>query len=257
MQHPPPPSDVSAQEATTGNLSMGNTNYDNHSYHNVNAHKLNKSMHIDDTSISNIGLGGMRSTTHGDGTTVIDRSNMNSNLGNYSLDTSQRATEQLTDSAYKSEQLGNNHAATANQHFSTANEKVFQMAHAINQQQASGIDYSSRLSSDQSNAVEKMSQAVQKFSQAEGITETISTRMLASASIGGGFKFFKGNLEASGSGEYASKENYDKAKDFIEQNSLKDYLTIGRTLAESKNLNLSEKLSQLLSSSYLKRILDK
>ncbi|MDA0967641.1 MAG: conjugal transfer protein TraG N-terminal domain-containing protein [Proteobacteria bacterium] len=234
-------SSQAAQEATTGNLSIGNTNYDNHSYNNTNAHKLNKSMHIDDNIVSNIGMGGMRSSTYSDGTTVIDRSSMNSNLGDITINAAQSSSARLSQEATKHEQIANNHAATANEHYSTAYEKTVQMMQSINQQQTSGIDYSSRLSSDQSNAVDKLNFSIQKFATNEGVSEAIGGKMLASVSGSSpNFFGFKTSLEASGYGEYASRENFDKALEFSKQHNLKETLSIGTTISENQNLNISD-----------------
>jgi len=234
-------SSQAAQEATTGNMSLGNTNYNNHSFANTNGNKLNTSMQLDDTAVNSVGLGGMRTSTYADGTTVIDRSAMNSNLGDITISAAQSSSARLSQEATKHEQMSNNHSATANQHYSTAYEKTAQMMQTIGQQQTSGIDYSSRLSSEQMNAVEKLNQASQKFAQTEGISEAIGGKMLASVSGGTpSFFGFKGSLEASGYGEYASKENFEKAKDFSSQHNLKETLSLGTSIAENKNLNLSD-----------------
>ena len=241
-------SSQAAQEATTGNMSLGNTNYNNHSYANTSAHKLNTSMYLDDTSVTNKMLGGMTSNTHADGTTVVDRSAMNSNLGDITISAAQVSSARFLQEATKHEQMSNNHSATANQHYSTAYEKTAQMMQTISQQQTSGVDYSSRLSSDQMNAVEKYNNATKSFSNSENISETIGGKMLASVSgRTPSFFGFKTSLEASGYGEYASKENFDKAKQFADQHNLKDTLSLGTSIAESQNLNITDSEGNSLS----------
>ncbi|MDA0967700.1 MAG: hypothetical protein O2970_12215, partial [Proteobacteria bacterium] len=131
--------------------------------------------------------------------------------------------------------------ATANEHYSTAYEKTVQMMQSINQQQTSGIDYSSRLSSDQVDNVNKLTNNIKSFSQSEGINETLGGKILASVSGGSpSFIGFKTNLEASGYGEYASRENFDKALEFSKQHNISKSLSLGTSIAENKNLNVSD-----------------
>ena len=120
-------------------------------------------MQVDDTAVNSVGLGGMRTSSYADGTAVIDRSAMNSNLGDITISAAQSSSARLSQEATKHEHMSNNHSATANEHYSTAYEKTAQMMQTINQQQTSGIDYSSRLSSDQMDMVDKFTNSIHKF----------------------------------------------------------------------------------------------
>lgn len=229
-----------ANEATTGNISLGNTSFNNHSANNVSANKYDTSGYMDANTMRTQYDSGLKTTHFGSGHTTFDRSPMISNLGEHKMNVSDNVSQRLDHAADRYHSMSQTAANNASYEMSAALNTAGQMMHTIGQQQASGVDYSSRLSSEQSQAVENMTSHVKRFAQSEGLSENVGGKVLTSVAASKSFMMFKGSLEASGYGEYASRENYEKAKDYAEQHNLRDSLSIGTSIAENKTFNLSD-----------------
>lgn len=227
-----------AHEATTGNISAGNSNIGNHSFNNTSANKVSTSGYMDSSMVKSMGNSGMMSTSYSAGNSTFDRSGMISNLGDTKLNMAESVSNRLSQEAGHQEQLGKQDSIASSKHLSTALEKTGQLMYTMGQNQASGIDYRNDINSNQSKAIEDFNSHTTKFAQQENISTALATKILAGVSAGASWAGFKASLE--GSGEVAARSSFDHAQDYAKLHGIKDVLSVGTSLAENKNLNISD-----------------
>lgn len=226
-----------AGEATTGNVSLGNASLDNQSYNNISANRQVSAGYMDTETTRMMTSSGTSFSRFGDGSTTMDRSATVSNLGEYGIKGASAVSGQLTSQASEYRSVANTASENYSQSMASAYSSAADMAKHINQSEASGIDYRSSLSSDQKEAVENVTNHIDKFSQQEGLSEKVSNQMLASASAGLSFKGMKASLGGDVSTGAASTESYSKALDYINNNNLSDSFSVVSSISENKNFN--------------------
>lgn len=237
-----------AGEAVSGNYSFGNISEGNTS---VGGVQILQQSHMASYKGSGLSLQDGRTdiTTFADGSYTANIGTSHLPVG---VNAAYAKSNQLTEAMNHSQQNAFACSESSAQHLASAYKQMVDLSKAIGQSQQGSENYGKTIDSEQSQAINKSAELVERFAKENSIDDSKSAKLLANASVGIGSKGFisgSGSLSGGTSVNSSDRDLLQKAEQFNQNSNFSSVMREGFKASKSLSETLSDESSKRLAES--------